>query len=519
MESLNTNVNVNGKVLHVQTEFYEASGKITTMVFDGGKSILRIETNPNEDEDINEQIKKQHEETLKKLSCMKGDSSCLKKVFERTGLENVKYPQEVAFDASLPEEIRNFGQLVVAGAPIPPSLVILEGVDSNQINWAFKNLSRDSGTIIIRSSSRKRRVVYFNASTESDFENAIVECLKSEKTCLAMSLPEIKSSGFLFTSNPLTGENTVIIEAGWGICGFMESLRTNLDRFKVDKEAMEFWRIEKEIVRKTTGIFLDSHSGRISEKFIADEEAVSPSLTDNEILSLAKFALSVEKHFGKVMKLNFVASSEGEVLFTDISPVSVQERKELLRKLAYPEEIPFHPTGLKVFAYTDNYEAVKSISFLPIDGVFLDPKGVPESLLETAILMSAEAVYPRPLVVFNKKGVVSAVRDGREKGLVNLQVAFEKGSEAPPDIPSFKERETPFISGRVFEGIGGKLFLNAESLLSPNISLLREIITSGFDYLCVHPDEASYVKKLVASEERKLLVKMAIKFLGYKERL
>ncbi|WP_457568603.1 PEP/pyruvate-binding domain-containing protein [Desulfurobacterium sp.] len=526
--SLNTNVRTPAGDFHVQTEFYHTSGKIITLLFHAGQAAIRIEDVPDSGLDLDDEIKRVHESVVRRLSLIRLPVP-LDRIRElltlKTGLEKVVFVEEIiSLKNKNVDEISDFGVLVASGAPVPVGIVIFPGATEREIEQGFYLLKDKSRAerFIARTGKKEGRVTFFNIGSLEKLKKAVFQIIVEMNDIAVVSeMIDARSSGFLYSSDPLTGENTVIIESSWGICGYIKGNKLNLDRYRVDRETFEFWRIKKEIVRKYTELSIDMETGNITEIEISDDRALMPSLSDEEVLALAKQALSIEKNFSRSIRLDFVISRGGNAYFTDVCVVGIKEKKELLRKISVLEEVPFYPTGVKVFAEAVDVDVARTLSFLPCDGIFFSVGGVNREIFERALLETAETAFPKPVVV-EAAGEFSlkVVKEARSRGFTNVWVAFSPDVvRVPPDIPSFCREETPFVTGSVYKGNYGKLFVSGGALLSPNISLVRELIRSGFDFVAVHPDEIAYIKKVVASEEKRLMLKMARRFLRLEERI
>ncbi|WP_297444627.1 PEP/pyruvate-binding domain-containing protein [Desulfurobacterium sp.] len=526
IRSLNTNVKTPAGDFHVQTEFYHTSQRIITLLFYAGQAVIRIEDLPNlESADLDDEIKRVHESIVRRLSLIRVPVS-MERVEElltlRTGLKNVAFIEEIV-SIKRADEIFDFGILVASGAPVPAGIVVFPGASEEEIERGFYLLKEKSGAerFIAKTGKKEGRVTFFNIGSLGKLKRAVLQIIEEmEDTAIVSEMIDARSSGFLYSSDPLTGDNTVIIESSWGICGYIKGNKLNLDKYRVDRETFEFWRIKKEIVRKYTELSIDSETGNITEAEISDDRALMASLSDEEVLTLAKFALSVEKNFSRAIRLDFVISRGGDSYFTDVCAVGIKEKKELLRKISVLEEVPFYPTGVKVFAEATDVDVARTLSFLPCDGIFFNIGGVNREIFEKVLLETAETAFPKPVIVnVEEEAVLKTVKEARNKGFTNVWTASSPSVKIPPDVPSFCKEETPFVTGSVFKGNYGKLFVSGDTLLSPNLSLIRELIRSGFDFIAVHPDEIAYIKKVVASEEKRLMLKMARRFLKLEERI
>ncbi len=115
------------------------------------------------------------------------------------------------------------------------------------------------------------------------------------------------SSGVCFTVNPVTGDTSkIIIDANWGLGEGVVSGAESVDRFVVDKKSF---------------IILDTYIGRkakqvITKKRGADwddiplEKQSIPSLSNVEILAVAKLALLLEERLGEPQDIEWAIDSD-----------------------------------------------------------------------------------------------------------------------------------------------------------------------------------------------------------------
>ncbi len=66
--SVNQDIRAGDSVYHIQTEYYESSGKIVTNIFKDGAAVKRLEKELEEDVPIDEQVRRFHETVIKRLT-------------------------------------------------------------------------------------------------------------------------------------------------------------------------------------------------------------------------------------------------------------------------------------------------------------------------------------------------------------------------------------------------------------------------------------------------------------------
>ncbi len=105
----------------------------------------------------------------------------------------------------------------------------------------------------------------------------------------------VRAAGVGFTIHPTTGDDTkVVLEGNWGAGESVVQGTVTPDRYIVDKETLEL--AEKKISQKMKQIVLKA-KGTEEEDVPPDKQSVA-CLTDEEALSIAQFAKSVEVHYG-----------------------------------------------------------------------------------------------------------------------------------------------------------------------------------------------------------------------------
>jgi len=109
-------------------------------------------------------------------------------------------------------------------------------------------------------------------------------------------------SGVMFTVNPSTGENNILIEACWGLGEILVQGEVEPDRYVVSKTGEI---LEKKIGRKERMRVRDVVSDRTIETSVIKEKINAQVLTDDEIIRLAKFGLVLEEHYQEHQDIEF----------------------------------------------------------------------------------------------------------------------------------------------------------------------------------------------------------------------
>jgi pyruvate, water dikinase len=159
-----------------------------------------------------------------------------------------------------------------------------------------------------------------------------------------------RSAGVMFTCSPTTGDRSVVaIEGSWGLGSVLVSGEVTPDSFVVSK-------VTGEIVRRTVAVKARLHrqapggSGTTSQDVGADLRE-RPCLDDDEVRSLARLGMEVERHYGTPQDIEW-ALTGGEVVLLQSRPETVWTSRRAV-PVATPKARPmdhvFEQLGRPVF--------------------------------------------------------------------------------------------------------------------------------------------------------------------------
>ncbi|MEH6533419.1 MAG: phosphoenolpyruvate synthase [Photobacterium frigidiphilum] len=144
------------------------------------------------------------------------------------------------------------------------------------------------------------------------------------------------SSGVMFTLDTESGfDQVVFITSSWGLGEMVVQGAVNPDEFYVHKPTLEAGN--HAVVRRTIGskqikmIYAEGKELGTQVDVIdtTEEERQQFSLTDDEITSLAKQALIIEKHYGRPMDIEWAKDGiTGELLIVQARPETVRSRDD-----------------------------------------------------------------------------------------------------------------------------------------------------------------------------------------------
>ena len=124
-----------------------------------------------------------------------------------------------------------------------------------------------------------------------------------------MVLP--KAAGVAFTLNPTNGDrSTIVIDSAFGLGESVVSGTVTPDNYMIDKVIFEITK--RTVSAKELECLVEGD--RVVERPLVGDRATSPSLTDNEIKSIAKLARQAEKHFGRPQDVEWAVTvhADGE---------------------------------------------------------------------------------------------------------------------------------------------------------------------------------------------------------------
>ena len=144
-----------------------------------------------------------------------------------------------------------------------------------------------------------------------------------------------KSAGVLFTINPITSDNTeLLIESNFGLGESIVSGKCSPDQFFIKKSKKGSFKIlNKRIgIKKLVAYPKSSEDkGGIEYREVSDELNQQPSLSENEIIRLAKKGLEIEKIFnGNPQDIEWAINQDNKIKILQTRPITAirEEKKE-----------------------------------------------------------------------------------------------------------------------------------------------------------------------------------------------
>ena len=137
-------------------------------------------------------------------------------------------------------------------------------------------------------------------------------------------------SGVMFTINPTTGENNIVIEACWGLGETIVQGEVEPDRYIVSKDGKI---LEKHIGHKEIRRIRDFATEKTIKVPVPKELVDAQVLTEEEITTLAQYGLVLEQHYNHPQDIEF-AVEQGRVYLVQTRNVTTEAKPEEAKKIA-----------------------------------------------------------------------------------------------------------------------------------------------------------------------------------------
>jgi len=326
-----------------------------------------------------------------------------------------------------------------------------------------------------------------------------------------------ESSGVMFTMDPTNGdESLILVEASYGLGEYVVKGTVTPDDYYVDKGSMKI--IRKEIPTKTI-MLVRNKTGGTEEKKVPDDLKDRQVITDEEVIELAKYALTIEQHYGHAMDIEWgVDSQTGKLLILQARPETVWSLKKSPIKKPTPLVAAEKKIILKGLPSSPGVGAGKAHVILTADRVsefqngevlvteMTTPDWVPTMKKSRAIVTDAGGMTCHAAIVSRELGIpcitgtkvgTHTIQTGEEvtvdakMGIVYKGIVLEtpeldtRPQPAADGLAAFKD---PTVTGtKIFVNLGEPELANRISQLPVDgVGLLRmEFIVS--DHVKKHP--------------------------------
>jgi pyruvate,water dikinase len=187
---------------------------------------------------------------------------------------------------------------------------------------------------------------YLNISGASDVVEKVRECYSSLFTDraifyriqkgfdhMSIALSAIvqmmcysESAGVMFSIDPTNGDDSVVmIEANYGLGEYVVQGRVTPDDYYVDKKTLKITR--KNIPTKTV-MLVQKPEGGTEDRQVPESQKNRQVITDEQVTELAKYALTIEQHYGRPMDIEWGLDKQtGKLLILQARPETVWSLK------------------------------------------------------------------------------------------------------------------------------------------------------------------------------------------------
>lgn len=155
--------------------------------------------------------------------------------------------------------------------------------------------------------------------------------------CLVMVDP--LASGVVYTRNPVDPDrNSLLIHSVWGLPKPVVDGSLEADLFIVSREE-PFELISKNLAIKEVA-YVALYEEGVARVEIPPHQWDMPSLTEEQISTLARIALNIEQHYGHPQDIEWALTKEGSFVILQTRPLhlQLQEKREEQSKICEPSE-------------------------------------------------------------------------------------------------------------------------------------------------------------------------------------
>ncbi|MBI4009651.1 MAG: phosphoenolpyruvate synthase [Candidatus Aenigmarchaeota archaeon] len=142
----------------------------------------------------------------------------------------------------------------------------------------------------------------------------------------------VEKSGVMFTTNPITGSDEIVIEATWGLGEMLVSGSIQPDRYRVSKDGNI---LEKSVGKKERRRIRDFATDRTIEVSVPRDLVNAQVLAEEEILRLVKYALKLENHYKRPQDIEF-AIEKNKIYIVQTRPVTTEAKVEEVKITGKP---------------------------------------------------------------------------------------------------------------------------------------------------------------------------------------
>jgi pyruvate, water dikinase len=161
---------------------------------------------------------------------------------------------------------------------------------------------------------------------------------KASIAVIVQKMVNAQKSGIMFTIDPTTGDDTILIESTWGLGESIVGGEVEPDSYKVSKAELEKGArqeaiMEVKISQKTKMRFYDYTLNTNVEVNVPENKANAQVLTKDEILKLAEYGIMIEKYYrDQPQDIEFAIDEKGRITFVQTRAITTKA-KEMIEKI------------------------------------------------------------------------------------------------------------------------------------------------------------------------------------------
>lgn len=193
------------------------------------------------------------------------------------------------------------------------------GEDSSQASWAgqletYLNVSRENiiGKVKDCLNSIKSDRVSIYAKEQKITKDKLMVAVVIQK------MVDSKVSGVLFTVNPVTGEDEIMLEAGYGLGEMIVQGSITPDNFILDKSSLKI-KSKNIQVQESMMVFQDGVNKEIP---VTEDKKGEQKISDVDIIKLGELAVRIEKHYGVPQDIEWALDQEDKIWILQARPIT-----------------------------------------------------------------------------------------------------------------------------------------------------------------------------------------------------
>lgn len=288
-------------------------------------------------------------------------AQAFRRFLQLTKLEDTLFPMLEALDVDDNDALNATSDK----AKVMVETAIMPDVIKKEILEAYKQMEKGNKTVVaVRSSATAEDLpdasfagqqdTYLNIVGDEDVIDAVQRCWASLYTARAIyyrskngfddrnvniavvvqQLVFSQRAGVMFSSHPISGAKTVIIEGSWGLGEAIVSGTVSPDNYVYDRKTKKV--VNKTIANKSVEIIPDGKKGtKVSP--VPEERQNTQVLSDSDVEALAEYAVKSEEHYKNPQDMEW-GIVDGKIYILQSRPITTIKKDT--KKAAETKEAP-----------------------------------------------------------------------------------------------------------------------------------------------------------------------------------